>query len=377
MLCKKCGKEFADQSRFCPECGTPVEVVDVTGKTQQTTFGGQQKEQGKGIYVEQNFDTLKQLTDRAHRNEKRWKTIGKFAAVVYVLFIVKGLFTDLVSVAEGSSGMGTLVSGLAAMILFACGLIYLFTEIWFPAVKVEKSACTQECIGLIHVNDNMQLVAALNQMNSSAVKKAYMDESGSVCVQGKKGKHIFSVSDGRLTLNSDSNQVKAALEREAIAASLIKYLEPLAPVNAYENERSNARLGRTKMVLGLVALVSGFVFVLVLINPQWQEGHRQYIEFVKEGYPELYPDVNYGDAFEAYFSDCSWEYFESVDHQDVVEFHGTCLYGGENANVTIQFLLSYEEQSFEVYALEINGEAQQEYTIAILLADVFEGYVSE
>ena len=50
MLCKRCGKEFADQSRFCPECGTPVEVVDVTGETQQTTFGGQQKEQGKGIY---------------------------------------------------------------------------------------------------------------------------------------------------------------------------------------------------------------------------------------------------------------------------------------------------------------------------------------
>ena len=33
MLCKKCGKEFADQSRFCPACGTPVEVVDVTGET--------------------------------------------------------------------------------------------------------------------------------------------------------------------------------------------------------------------------------------------------------------------------------------------------------------------------------------------------------
>ena len=117
--------------------------------------------------------------------------------------------------------------------------------------------------------------------------------------------------------------------------------------------------------------------ILVSLNPQWQEGNQQYMEFVKEGYSELYPDVNYGDAFEAYFADCSWEYFESTDHQDVVEFHGTCLYGGENANVTIQFLLSYEEQIFEVYALEINGEAQPEYTIAILFADVFEGYASE
>lgn len=377
MLCKKCGKEFADQSHFCPECGTPVEVMDVTGETQQTTSGSQQKEQGKGIYVEQNFDTLKQLTDKAQRNEKRWKTIGKIAAVVYALFIVKGLLTDLASVAEGSSGLGTLASDLAAMILFACGLVYLFTEIWLPAVKAKKSACAQECIGLIHVTDNMQLVAALNQMNSFAVRKAYIDESGGVCVQGKKGKHTFSICDGRLALNSDSNQVKAALEREAIAASLLKFLEPLAPVNAYENERSNARLGRTKMLLGLVALISGFVFVLVSLNPQWQEGHQQNIEFVKEGYPELYPNVNYGDAFEAYFADCRWEYFESTDHQDVVEFHGTCQYGGENANVTIQFLLSFEEQTFEVYALEIDGEAQPEYTIAILLADVFEGYVSE
>lgn len=377
MLCKKCGKEIADEMRFCPECGTPVEVVDITGEAQQTASDSQQKEQGKGIYVEQNFGTLQQLTEKARKNEKRWKMIGRIAAVVYGLFLVKGLFSDLISVAEGSSGMGALASDLAAMILFACGLIYLFTEIWFPAVRAKKSMCAQECIGLIHVDDHVQLVAALNQMNSSAVKKAYMDEGGNVCVQGKKAKHTFFMSEGKLALNSDSNHVKAVLEREAIAASLLKYLEPLAPVNAYENERSNARLGRTKMILALVALISGFVFVLVTLNPQWQEGQQQYIEFVKGGSPETYPNASYGDAFEAYFADCSWEYFESTDHQDVVEFRGTCLYDGENANVTIQFLLSYEQQTFEVYALSINGEMQPDYVIAVLLSDVFEGYAWE
>ena len=207
MLCKKCGKEIADEMRFCPECGTPVEVVDITGEAQQTASDSQQKEQGKGIYVEQNFDTLQQLTEKARKNEKRWKMIGRIAAVVYGLFLVKGLFSDLVSVAEGSSGMGALASDLAAMILFACGLIYLFTEIWFPAVRAKKSMCAQECIGLIHVDDNMQLVAALNQMNSSAVKKAYMDEGGNVCVQGKKAKHTFSMSEGKLVLNSDINHL--------------------------------------------------------------------------------------------------------------------------------------------------------------------------
>ena len=129
------------------------------------------------------------------------------------------------------------------------------------------------------------------------------------------------------------------------------------------------------MILAIAASISGCIFVLIALNPQWKEGQQQYIEFVKEGHPETYPNVSYGEAFETYFADCSWEYFESTAQQDVVEFHGTCLYGGENADVTIQFLLSYEEQTFEVYAMSINGEMQPDYVIGILLTDVFEGDV--
>lgn len=51
--------------RFCPECGTPVEVMDVPGEIQQMTSDSQKKNQEKGIYVEQNFGTLHQLTEKA------------------------------------------------------------------------------------------------------------------------------------------------------------------------------------------------------------------------------------------------------------------------------------------------------------------------
>ena len=57
--------------------------------------------------------------------------IGRIAAVVYGLFLVKGLFSDLISVAEGSSGMGALASDLAAMILFALILFPSNASVFF------------------------------------------------------------------------------------------------------------------------------------------------------------------------------------------------------------------------------------------------------
>lgn len=370
MMCKKCGKEVPDQATFCPECGAPM-----TNQTDSST--GLQEKSQKGIYVDPKYNQLREMTEKARKNEKKWKTIGKIAAVLYGLLIVKSVLENLSSVAEGSAGMGIVVSDFAALVFFACGLVYFFTERWFPSMKARKSACAKECVALIHVNDKMQLMNALNQMNSSTVKRAYMDENGNVCVQGKRGKHTFSIQDGHLVLTSDRNKVKVTLERETIAGSLLKYLDPQAPVNAYENERSNARLGRMNMILAIVAAISGITFVLVLLNPQWQEGQQRYIQFVEKGYPESYPNVTYGEAFEAFFADGEWEYFESTENQDVVEFHGTCFYDGEEAEVAIQFLLSYDEQTFQVYALKINDEVQPEYVTAILLEKVFEDYQTE
>ena len=38
MFCSQCGKEIADNSKFCPECGKAIETID-------------DDEDGKGFYV--------------------------------------------------------------------------------------------------------------------------------------------------------------------------------------------------------------------------------------------------------------------------------------------------------------------------------------
>ncbi len=63
-----------------------------------------------------------------------------------------------------------------------------------------------------------------------------MDERGDVCVAGKKSRHIFIEQGGIPVMASKRGNYKAVMERETIAACLLKYLIPEAPVNAYERE---------------------------------------------------------------------------------------------------------------------------------------------
>ena len=91
----------------------------------------------------------------------------------------------------------------------------------------------------------------------------------------------------------------------------------------------------------------------------------------------LYPDSTYEEAFESFFKDCRWEYFKSTDDLDVVEFYGKCLYGGEEADITVQFVVSQEEGTFELYALLIDDEVQPELLKVSFVLDIFDDYEAE
>lgn len=50
---------------------------------------------------------------------------------------------------------------------------------------------------------------------------------------------------------------------------------------------------------------------------------------VKNGAPVLIPQITYGQAFEEFFSNPTWKYFEGEGGEDVVEFTGGCTYFDE------------------------------------------------
>lgn len=366
MYCTNCGKEVNETVSFCPQCGAPV-----NGTAASTGQENGMLPQDSRIRATGDFEQLRQAMEKSGKFKKKAEFVITLLLAVYGFFIVRGLLRMMSRTLDGRESAMNFAFSVVALILFTCGILYAALEVLLPILEGRKAVWTEEYFKYIAVNDVRALMHTLGQMKCSAVKYVYMDERGDVCVDGKKSKHIFTVQDGTVVVKSQKDNYKAVLERETIAACLLKFLAPQAPVNAYENEKRNARLSRMKLLLAAVSVLTGVVMIVVVFV---SGSGNIYINMVKGGSPELYPDITYGEAFDAFFDDCEWEYFESTDGKNVVEFHGDCLYGDKEVTVAMQFVVNMDEGTFEVYTASIDGEVQVPLVYSALLLKVFESY---
>ena len=199
-----------------------------------------------------------------------------------------------------------------------------------------------------------------------------MDEDGNVCVVGKKGTHIFMVQDGLLTMDVVKLNYKAGLEKQTIAACLLKFLASDAPINAYRTETHNKWLSRVKMILAAIAMASGVVWVICVLDIQMGKNYIDMI--IRKTSPEMYPDTTYEKAFDAFFDNARWKYFQSDKGQDVVEFQGDCEYYDDTVTVLIQFLLNKDEKTYNIYTMAIDNQEQSLLMYSIMMEEVFESY---
>lgn len=123
-------------------------------------------------------------------------------------------------------------------------------------------------------------------------------------------------------------------------------------------------------ILFIVIIVIG-VLSFVFINHAKED---KYINYVKEGNPELYSDITYGQAFGDFFSNPKWKYFKSDGGLDVVEFSGGCLYSDVEVTVNIQFVLNVDEGEFTVEYFAMNDVPQSEFMTIVIMDKVFESY---
>ncbi|MBR2477148.1 MAG: hypothetical protein IKB50_03315 [Clostridia bacterium] len=104
------------------------------------------------------------------------------------------------------------------------------------------------------------------------------------------------------------------------------------------------------------------------------------ISMVKNGHPELIPDITYEEAYDNFFANPQWRGFEADDGSEVVEFSGECTYDGEDAEVYIQFVIE-DEESFSMYYAEMTvGDETfevDEQTFIELVYTPFETYSQE
>lgn len=96
-------------------------------------------------------------------------------------------------------------------------------------------------------------------------------------------------------------------------------------------------------------------------------------KIVREGHLNEYPNTKIGDAYDTFFSNAQWKYFEEKNKEKVVEFSGNCMFHDKEINVRQQFVLQ-ESDKFSVGALSFNDIPQDQLTCAALIGKVYDTY---
>lgn len=106
------------------------------------------------------------------------------------------------------------------------------------------------------------------------------------------------------------------------------------------------------------------------------DSEDEHVISVKNGHPELYPEITYGDAFDAFFGTPTWKYFEADSGEDVVEFTGYCTYQDTEVKARLQFILQ-EDGTFTSGAMSFNDVPQSQLITAAMLEAAFDQYAED
>ena len=98
----------------------------------------------------------------------------------------------------------------------------------------------------------------------------------------------------------------------------------------------------------------------------------KYVQMVKGGILDGYPQMTVCEAFDGFLSDPKWESGLSDDNVRFVNVTGGALYFGEEAELAVQFIIVDEKDgSFQYNACEVNGTPQSNLVFWGLLETIY------
>lgn len=98
------------------------------------------------------------------------------------------------------------------------------------------------------------------------------------------------------------------------------------------------------------------------------------IDLVRGGTPNLIPHITYEEAYEYFFTEPKWRYFEATDGSEVVEFSGGCLYNDDPVTVYVQFVIDQGQKSFDLYYASLDGISVEDSIMVDLIYEPFSDY---
>lgn len=132
-------------------------------------------------------------------------------------------------------------------------------------------------------------------------------------------------------------------------------------------------LPNTTVYFKVVAVKNGIEsdFSNIISATTFSSSAQRAMKIVHEGSFYQYPNTTVKDAFDSYFIDPEWEYFESTNDNHVIEFKGKCYFNNELVEILVQFTVDVDNETFVVKYREKSGEIMSDDVFLDLLKSVY------
>lgn len=125
-------------------------------------------------------------------------------------------------------------------------------------------------------------------------------------------------------------------------------------------------------IMSLLVGVFLLITFMVLVPKLGGGSDDKYIQMVKNGTLDAYPQMTVGEAFDGYLDNPKWESGLSEDKQRFVNVKGGILYAEKEAEIAVQFFVNEKDKSFQYYACEVNGQPQNDAVVSELFETIYE-----
>jgi len=158
----------------------------------------------------------------------------------------------------------------------------------------------------------------------------------------------------------------AALESSGQDTAVTVNSEP-SPANSGDFIKSIMQ-DRNKLIKVAVAFAAVIIAVVVILN---MGGGNRYINAVREGSFDAYPNITIGRAFERFYDNPSWSHFENSRGDNIVRFSGEWTAFGVTSRYEWDFNVGNNNR-WELVAIRENGIPQVLIWAESWLAIVFD-----
>lgn len=221
-----------------------------------------------------------------------------------------------------------------------------------------------------------ELMDLLRRLQCSFVKEIYYDESGNVALKTKWGKHTLILQNGLINTKPEEfdtvySEDKMIVERNSLFQYILKELNHSLPINAYKYYTTGSRLVRlytwTPRIFWICVFIGIAAFAMNIFGDTAVSG-------VKNGHPEIYPNITYGEAFDFYFNSGEWSSFISDEEKTVVEYEGKVGSRDNESTILFQFVISEDGESFSAEYIEVDGVGMADWVASLCILAIFEDY---